>query len=189
MVSGRAEPEGGQGSARRIRVLFLGANPDSTEPLPLDREARGIDEKIQSSKHRSFVQLIQRWAVRVDDLLHALLKEQPDVVHFSGHGTSVGQIILEGEDGSPKPISREAFAELFRVLKDRVRVVVLNASRSRAQAEAVARHIRAIPLLSRLTDARSSPATRPAASTSSSSSSPLTASPDIRPQSGARPPL
>jgi hypothetical protein len=37
--------------------------------------------------------------------------------------------------------SREAFAEVFRALKDRVRVVVLNASHSRAQAEAVARHI------------------------------------------------
>jgi hypothetical protein len=141
MASGRAEPESEHGSARRVRVLFLGANPDSTERLRLDREARGIGEKIQSSKHRSSVQLIQRGAVRVDDLLQALLEEEPDVVHFSGHGTPGGEIVLEDEDGSPKAISREAFANVFRVLKDRVRVVVLNASHSRAQAEAVARHI------------------------------------------------
>ena len=106
MASGRAEPESEHWSARRIPVLFLGANPNSTEQRRLDREARGITEKIQSSKHRSSVQLITRWAVRVDDLHEALLKEQPDVVHFTGHGTPEGQIVLESEDGSPKPISR-----------------------------------------------------------------------------------
>jgi hypothetical protein len=38
MASGRAEPSSGQGSARRIRVLFLGTNPDSTEQRRLGRE-------------------------------------------------------------------------------------------------------------------------------------------------------
>jgi hypothetical protein len=39
MASGREEPSSGHGSARRIRVLFLGANPKSTEVIEIRRPA------------------------------------------------------------------------------------------------------------------------------------------------------
>jgi tetratricopeptide (TPR) repeat protein len=109
--------------------------------LRIDREVRRIEEKLRASPNRSSIQLITRLAVRVDDLRQALLEVQPEVVHFSGHGTDEHEILLEEDSGAAHPVSKEALAGLFGVLKDRIRVVVLNACYSRAQAEALAEHI------------------------------------------------
>jgi len=78
--------------------------------------------------------------VRPDDLLHTLNEHKPHIVHFSGHGSQSGEIILvdlvNGER-VPKPVSPAAIKALFQALKDNVQVVLLNACFSRAQAEAI----------------------------------------------------
>jgi TIR domain/CHAT domain len=124
-----------------IRVLFLAANPAGTTPLSLDEEIRAIDDKIRGAEHRDHLELTSQWAVRLDDLSGLLMRRRPHVVHFSGHGAPAGEIILLGADGTPQPIPPEVLAALFRVLKDEVRVVVLNACYSEAQAKAIAREI------------------------------------------------
>ena len=43
-----------------------------------------------------------------------------------------------GEGGQPQPVDQEALVELFDVLRDNVRLVVLNACYTRPQAEAIA---------------------------------------------------
>ena len=45
------------------------------------------------------------------------------------------------EDGEPKPVRQDALVELFGVLPDNIRVVVLNACHSRPQAEAISQFI------------------------------------------------
>ena len=91
MVSLGASEVGSQS----VKVLFLAANPASTERLRIDREARQIREKLLSTKHASRVEIIARWAVSIDDLLQALMEVQPEIVHFSGHATRAEQIVLE----------------------------------------------------------------------------------------------
>src|SRR5688572_3932553 len=104
MGSDSEEAESGQAGARPIRVLVLAASPESMERRRIDREVRGIEEKLRASKHRSSVRIITRWAVRVDDLVQALLEVQPDVVHFSGHGTQANEIVLEDKTGAATPV-------------------------------------------------------------------------------------
>lgn len=125
---------------RKIKILFLAANPTHTERLALGDEAREIIAKIRASEHRDSLELITRWATTPDDLLQALNEHRPHIVHFSGHGTG-STLTFTGPGGEPKPVSTEALAKTFRVLADNIRVVVLNACYSRAQAEALARHI------------------------------------------------
>src|SRR3954453_16930945 len=125
----------------KVKVLFLAANPAGTQPLKLDEEIRRITAKVRASEYRDSLELISRWAVRPDDLMQALLEVKPQVVHFSGHGSSTQELILLDEQGDPKPVSKAALASLFRTLKDNVRVVVLNACYSRPQAEALAETI------------------------------------------------
>jgi hypothetical protein len=61
------------------------------------------------------------------------------IVHFSGHGCRTEEeIILLDQNGLPKPVSKGALAQLFRTLRDNVRVVLLNACWTRPQAEAIA---------------------------------------------------
>lgn len=125
----------------KIKVLFLSANPEGTTHLKLDEEVREIKTKIRAAEYRDSVELVTEWAVRPDDLLQYLNQYKPDIVHFSGHGSATEEIILVDKQGEPKPVSKEALATLFAVLKDNIRVVVLNACFSRPQAEAITRHI------------------------------------------------
>ena len=120
-----------------IKVLFLASNPKKTQPLALDRETSEITQKIWASEYRDILELKTAWAVRPDDLLQTLNEHQPHIVHFSGHGTSSGEIILLDSNGEPKPVNTAAIKALFATLKDNIRVVLLNACYSKVQAEAI----------------------------------------------------
>jgi uncharacterized delta-60 repeat protein len=97
----------------KIKVLLFAANPRGTAPLDLPREFREIDEEVQRGAFRSAVELILVPGTRPVDLLRKLNENQPQVVHFSSHG-SPDEIMLEsGEDdaeasGRHGPIMRSA---------------------------------------------------------------------------------
>lgn len=137
-------PRGAKGSmiSRQIKVLFLAANPNSSTRLALDEEARAIEDKVRDSKHRDLVAVRTRWAVRPGDLQQAFLEDEPTVVHFSGHGGGNVGIVLAAADPSEESlVGTDALADLFRVLKDGIRVVVLNACFSEVQAKAIVEQI------------------------------------------------
>ena len=117
--------------------MFLAANPTATSALQLDREAREIEEKLRGTRERDKIELVTKWALRADDLQQYLLQHQPHVVHFSGHGSDANESILQDAMGDPKPLEQAALLALFRALKDNIRVVVLNACFSAAQAAAI----------------------------------------------------
>lgn len=121
----------------KVKVLFLAANPKGTTQLQLSEEIRSITQKIQAAEYRDRLELISCWAVRPDDLLQALNLYKPQVVHFSGHGCSTGEIILVNDDRTPKAVNTKAIKALFTTLKDNIRVVILNACYSQIQAEAI----------------------------------------------------
>jgi hypothetical protein len=134
---GEKEANDAHSEIKKIKVLFLASNPKGTTSLELDKEIRGITEKIRSSEYRDSLDLISAWAVRPDDLLQLLNQYKPQIVHFSGHGGKAGEIILVDSHGSPKPINPAAIKALFQTLKDNIRLVILNACYSKKQAEAI----------------------------------------------------
>lgn len=121
----------------KIKVLFLAANPIKTAQLKLDEEIRSITQKIRASEYRDSLQLISAWAVRTDDLLQLLNEHKPHIVHFSGHGSETGEIILTDDRGIPKAVSTKALKALMTTLKDNIQAVVLNACYSEVQAKAI----------------------------------------------------
>jgi hypothetical protein len=127
---------GAGASPEPVTILFLAANPVPSARLDLDEEARDVEAKLRAAEHRATLRLRTRWAVRPDDLIQALLEDRPRIVHFSGHGTPKG-LVLHGSKG-PRIASRGAILDLFRALKDDIRVVVLNACYTRQQAAALA---------------------------------------------------
>ena len=121
-----------------MKILFLAANPTTTNPLSLDEEMRAIEEKIRASDHRDQVEVVSKWAVRPDDLQLALIRQRPTIVHFSGHGAGAPGIVLHGDTpGVDRPVTGDALKHLFRTLPGNLRVVVLNACYSKDQAVAV----------------------------------------------------
>lgn len=123
---------------QKIKILFLASNPkDSNTPLRLDEEIRQIRDKIRAAEFSDTFDLQSRWAVRPRDLLQTFNEVQPHIVHFSGHGSTHSELILEDESGNAKPVSVDAITSLFGVLKDNIRLVILNACHSELQARAV----------------------------------------------------
>jgi len=126
---------------KKIKVLFFAANPVLTSRLSIEEEIRAITEKIKTSKPHSSIDLVLALAVRTGDLLQNLNEYKPQIVHFSGHGEPTGELLLIGGDGKPKPVSAVAIHELFRTLKNNIRVVVLNACYSKIQAQEIKKEI------------------------------------------------
>ena len=128
--------------SEKMKVLFLAADPANVHTRSrIDEEIRGIGQKIRVGTLRDRLELVSEWAVRVSDLQEVLLRHRPYIVHFSGHGSQTGGIILEDGAGNGKVINRKAFSELFRILKDNVQVVVLNACYAKSQAQLLTKTI------------------------------------------------
>lgn len=117
---------------KKIKALFLLANPKKTRPLQLQREKEIILEAIKRAKHKRKIEFTFVEASTVHDLRLALLNEDFQLIHFSAHGTSLG-LILEDELGEPHQIPQEALADLLEDYKS-IECVVLNACYSAAQA-------------------------------------------------------
>jgi hypothetical protein len=124
-----------------ITLLILSANPSDTDRLALDREARAIKQELRNAAPQGVFRVEQECAVRIDDLHEHLLRYQPTIVHFSGHGNSTGALLFEGATGEAEPVGINALADLFKILRRNVRCVVLNACFSEAQARVLAKHI------------------------------------------------
>jgi hypothetical protein len=121
----------------KIKALFFAANPVLTSRLSLDEEIRAITEKIHASRHHDSIDLVSALAVQPDDLLQKLNEYKPQIVHFSAHGNTEGELILLDKNGKPKPVSARAIHALLKILKDNIRVVVLNACYSQVQAREI----------------------------------------------------
>ena len=128
---------------KKITVLFIASNPEDQTQLRLDEEIRAITQKIRESKYRDAVELKSIWATRPNDLLQALNEHKPTIVHFSGHGSDQGDLVLQDNFGNTKLVSLETIVEMFKVMASGIELVVFNACFSHAQAECVIQHVKA----------------------------------------------
>jgi SMODS-associated and fused to various effectors sensor domain/CHAT domain len=121
---------------KKIKILFLAADPsDIKYHLRLGTECSKIKREIELEANRDRFEVTQEWAVTPHDLLKALRRYRPNVVHFSGHGGEDG-IILENDLGNAQSVPRTALAELFGKYRDTVRIVFLNACYTAHQVQA-----------------------------------------------------
>ena len=125
-----------------VKILFLAADPSDERRLRLLQELRDIRERLQLSKQRDKFILESRESVRVGDITQAIFDIDPQIVHFSGHGTSTGELHFESLTGKSQLVQADALAALFEQLAEKINCVVLNACYSEIQAKAIAQHIR-----------------------------------------------
>lgn len=124
-----------------ISILFVASDPTDLSRLRLGEESREIQEKLQLAQMRDKFVLHQRMSVRPTDLTQALLDIQPQIVHFSGHGTTKGALCFEDKSGKVHPVSPSAIAALFEQFAGQVKCVLLNACYSETQARALIEHV------------------------------------------------
>ena len=121
----------------KIRILFLSANPWTTSRILVDEEAREVFEKIHEGPYRDCFEFHNHAAIRPSDLQKLLLMHQPHIVHFSGHGSKQERIILGGTHGRGKAVDQQGLADVFALYNNHVRVVLLNACFTKAQARSI----------------------------------------------------
>lgn len=130
-------------SAPRLKILFFASNPLDQVNLRVDEEAREIQSRLRQTEHRDLVDFASEWAVRPSDLIEAINRERPQVVHFSGHGSRQGELLFQDPDAKTKLVTREALAAMIKTFSGEVRLVVFNNCFSQAYAEDAAKFVEA----------------------------------------------
>lgn len=120
---------------------LLAANPVDRPQLQLDEETRAIDQVLRQGALRERFDLRPHAALRLADLQELLLRYQPTLLHFSGHGTPQHELLVQDERGQGVAMPVAALSDLFRSQQRTLRCVVLNACYSATQAAALAEHI------------------------------------------------
>jgi DNA-binding MarR family transcriptional regulator len=110
---------------KRIVVLVLTSNPLDTDRLRLDLEVKRIEQSFQRSKRRRHFRVVAKGAVTKSDIIDYLFEYQPNILHFSGHGSPEG-IIVEDEAGNSQLIHGQSLASLFGAFSEKLTCVVLN---------------------------------------------------------------
>jgi formylglycine-generating enzyme required for sulfatase activity len=120
-----------------MKILILASNP--RKDLNLDDEVRLLKRVMERSRDRDQFEVVSEPGVQVEDLQWLLLRHQPQIVHFCGHGSGEAGLIFKAQEGGERWVRSEALADLFRLnpICSHVRCVLLNACYSEAQADAI----------------------------------------------------
>lgn len=111
----------------RLNLLILAASPAGFEQLDLEGESRRIEDALDMAGGGIQV----RTVAGTLDALQDALRDDPDLLHFIGHGgydAAGGGFLWFEEEDRPLRVDGEALAALLR--GSSVRIVVLNACES-----------------------------------------------------------
>src|SRR5262249_10855634 len=124
------------------KVLILTADPSDQARLRLTDELREIRDSRERAPNKDEFVLEDYVGARPNDLSRTMLNSYPAVVHFSGHGSGPGGLILEDEGGRSRLVPTDGLTRLFRLFADRgLECVVLNSCLSAEQAAEIVRHV------------------------------------------------
>lgn len=126
----------------KSKILFLAANPQDVKyQLRLDREMKDILGKLRNGLKRDAFEFASEFCIQPGELQDVLMNHQPHILHFSGHGTGTQGIALEDFSGNTVMLNTNILARLVKLLKDNLRMVVLNACHTKEQAVALSETI------------------------------------------------
>jgi hypothetical protein len=107
------------------RILIVTANSKTT-PLQLAAEQRGIRDAIGEWSN---FKISYETEARVQDLIRHLRDEQPDILHFAGHGVggSNRALSVKADNGNEAALTQRDLGDILENLPKRPRLIVLNA--------------------------------------------------------------
>lgn len=119
----------------RLRILIVAANPKDLDRLHLREELTQLRNRMNDNVEHGNAEVLVEWAARPLDLVKAVRKNRPHIVHFAGHGNHEG-IWLEDDEGKSQLLSKESLSLILSSSPD-LRLVVLNACATAWQTEAL----------------------------------------------------
>lgn len=122
------------GSGDELRVLCLAAGPRDECALALAAEHREIVMAVRRSPRP--VVPVPHPAVRLDDVVQRLHDARPHLLHFAGHGTADGRLLMEDDTGFAHPVDIDAFGRVLAEFGP-LEAVILTSCYSAAYADAL----------------------------------------------------
>lgn len=129
------------GADGKVKLLVMTASPKDAQALELNREFNALEDAHLRAELRSQFSLRPVLDVQKKKMLDILLKQKPQIIHFSGHGSGSQGLLFYGDNGHSDLVRGEDLALLFRQFNDIISCVVLNACYSEVQAKAIAQFI------------------------------------------------
>jgi len=139
----------------KLKILFASANPAGD--LNLDSEHRAIKESIEASPYSEYIEISTQLACQFNDLIDAMNREKPDIIHFSGHGTgedglvfssphsdttiTINKETLQEKQIGIQRVSGEILKDIFATANDNLKLIILNACLSKSQAQEIVKEI------------------------------------------------
>jgi hypothetical protein len=106
----------------KTKILYLSSSPSDLDKLESDKEFRAIHENINDE----FFKIKSVSNTQISDIQAVIFESQPDIIHFSGHGSSE-DIILANDRNVSAGVFKPAFIKTFQNLKKKPELVFLNA--------------------------------------------------------------
>ncbi len=123
--------------SKKLKILFVGANPANAKRTFFDFEYDEISEALLGNDRNEGIELFPLMAATPERLMSFILRYKPNIVHFSCHGSEEGLYFL-GKKKEALLIGAKNLREMFQIFKDVVGAVIINADCS----ENVGREIR-----------------------------------------------
>ncbi|MCP4700100.1 MAG: AAA family ATPase [Gammaproteobacteria bacterium] len=120
----------------RSTILLLAANPCDTAKIRWEAEINAVREGLRNTDFR--LEAVPQ--AGISGLQKEFTACKPRIVHFCGHGENDG-LIFNDEHGQACQVPAAALTDLFRLFKDSVQCVVLNACWTEEQAGAIHEYI------------------------------------------------
>ena len=113
-----------------INILFLTSMPENIQGLDSNLEFRKVEDVLEDSPTAGRFRLFRHARLRREELEHTLATFQPHIVHFSGHGSPRGALLLEDSNGLRWDLDRDTLRTVFKAYGCSTRLAVLNACHS-----------------------------------------------------------
>lgn len=121
------------------KLLALISNPDNAFKLRGDREVKEVINCILAHVPIGFEYEIAN-QIRSDELPALLKRNNPQLIHFTGHGNENSQLLFENMNGQKTPITDNILDIIFRTSGKNIGCVLLSACNSSAQAKLISKH-------------------------------------------------
>lgn len=112
-----------EGIPELIRIVIITANPKDTFALPnINDEIKAIIQAVKvsdSNCKKRFAEPHTRLSAQLVDLIKSLISIRPHIIHFVGHGSAEGNLILQAKDDHSLELSPEQLLRLLKQVHER----------------------------------------------------------------------
>lgn len=108
------------------KLLYLAPQPRETSAIDNRQDIEQLGYRLSQLGHPARLEIVEKLNPRFADLTFWLEQLQPELVHFSGHGTKLAKMVFVDNKGNRHDVPPDAVAGLFASLRTPVKGLVLN---------------------------------------------------------------